>query len=118
MTVSMIEIQYPVALKVGLDSRKQARAAGAKWNSVSKQWEAPNPAALFKCSKWTHRRLGVLWHREWLDVPYSQRHRAKMFNARFDRKYNCWYDPLGSASLSAAGLNPYRLRRQSCYTSS
>jgi Domain of unknown function (DUF5710) len=114
----MIEIQYPVALKVGLDSRKQARAAGAKWNSVLKQWEAPNPTALFKCSRLTHRRLGVLWQREWLDVPYSQRHRAKMFNAKFDRKYNCWYDPLGSASLSAAGLNPYRLRRQSCYTAS
>jgi Domain of unknown function (DUF5710) len=56
--VSMIEIQYPVALKVGFDSRKQAKAAGAEWNSVLKQWEARTPATLIKCSKWTHRRLG------------------------------------------------------------
>jgi Domain of unknown function (DUF5710) len=114
----MIEIQYPVVLKVDLDSRTQAKAAGAEWTLVLKRWEAQTPAALFKCSKWTHLRLGVLWKREWLDVPYNQRQRAKMFNAKFDPKYNCWYDPFGSVSLSAAGLNPFRLRRQACYESS
>jgi Domain of unknown function (DUF5710) len=59
-----------------------------------------------------HHLLGVLWKREWLDVPYAQRQRAKMYNARYDEKYKCLYDPFGSASLSAAGLNRYRLRRQ------
>jgi Domain of unknown function (DUF5710) len=116
MPASMTEIQYPVALKVGLDSHKQARATGAEWNSVLKQWEARTPATLFKCSKWTSQRLGVLWKREWLDVPFACIERAKMFNAKYDPKCKCWYDALGSASLSAAGLNPYRLRRQSLYT--
>src|SRR5687768_14993040 len=69
------DIRYPVTLKVGYGVHKEAKAAGASWNAVSKQWEARTPAALFKCSKWTHRRLGVLWKREWLDVPYSQRSR-------------------------------------------
>jgi Domain of unknown function (DUF5710) len=110
------EIRYPVILKVGYGVHKEAKAAGASWNAVSKQWEARTPAALFKCSKWTYQRLGVLWKREWLNVPFSQRSRAKLYNARYDPKYKCWYDPFGSASLSAAGLNPYRLRRQHCYT--
>jgi Domain of unknown function (DUF5710) len=112
----MVEIQHPVALRVAYDRTTDAKAAGAKWNSVLKQWEARTPAALFKCSKWTDKRLGVLWKREWLDVPYHHRKRAKLYNARYDEKYKSWYDPFGSASLSAAGLNPYRLRRQSCYT--
>jgi Domain of unknown function (DUF5710) len=112
----MVAIQYPVGLHVGYDHREKAKAAGAQWNSALKRWEARNPVALFKCSKWTNKRLGVLWKREWLDVPFACIERAKMFNAKYDPKCKCWYDPLGSASLSAAGLNPYRLRRQSLYT--
>jgi Domain of unknown function (DUF5710) len=111
----MTDIQYPVVLRVDFVLRKQARATGAQWNKQKRQWEARTPAALFKCRKWTHQRLGGLWKREWLDVPYSQRNRAKMYNARYDAKYKCWYDPYGSASESAAGLNPYRLRRHSQY---
>jgi Domain of unknown function (DUF5710) len=106
------EIQYPVALRANYMDREQVQAAGAKWNVRKRVWEARHPAALFKCSRWTHHCLGVLWR---LDVPYNQRQRAKMYNARYDEKYKCWYDPFGSASLSAAGLNPYRLRRQGCY---
>jgi Domain of unknown function (DUF5710) len=112
----MTDIQYPVVLKVDYVLRKQARATGAQWNRQKRQWETRTPAALFKCRRWTHKRLGVLWKREWLDVPYNHRERAKMFNAKFDPKFRCWYDPLGGGSESAAALNPYRLRRQSLYT--
>jgi hypothetical protein len=112
----MPEIQYPVALEVDFVFREKAKEAGAKWNEQKQVWEARSPAALFKCSRWTDKRLGVLWKREWLDVPYHQRKRAKMFNARYDEKYKCWYDPFGSASLSAAELNQYRLRNQSWFS--
>jgi hypothetical protein len=111
----MAEIKYPVALKLDFCLNNEAKAAGAQWNPTLKQWEARNPAVLFKCSKWTDQRLGILWKREWLHVPHACISRAKMYNARYDPKYKCWYDPLGSASLSAAGLNRYRLRRQSSY---
>jgi len=112
------DYEYPVALKVDLNSRKQARARGAMWNSKNRQWEARNPAVLFKCSQWTDKRLGLLWRREWLDVPFDPIYhwRAKRWNAKFDPKHKCWYDPYQSASPSAAGLNPYRLRNQHCYT--
>jgi hypothetical protein len=93
----MAEIQYPVALRFDFVVNTKAKAAGAQWNPTLNQWEA----------------LGVLWKREWLDVPSICIKRAKMFNARFDPKFKCWYDPFGSASQSAVMLNPYRLRRQS-----
>eukprot|EP00953_Heterococcus_sp_UTEX-ZZ885_P030838 16255-Heterococcus_DN1.PRE.1 len=67
----MTDIQYPVVLKVDYALRKRARATGAQWNRQKRQWEARTPAALFKCRRWTHQRLGVLWKREWLDVPYN-----------------------------------------------
>jgi hypothetical protein len=111
----MVAIQYPVGLNFDYSHREKAKAAGAQWNQTLRRWEASNPVELFKCSKWTDQRLGVRWKREWLDVPPACVERAKMYNARYDATSNCWYDPFGSASLSAAGLNPYRLRRQSWY---
>jgi Domain of unknown function (DUF5710) len=113
----MAEIQYPIALRFDFVFNTKAKAAGAQWNPTLNQWEAHTPAALFKCRKWAppNQQLGVLWKREWLDVPSTCIKRAKMFNARFDPKSKCWYDPFGSASQSAAMLNPYRLRRQSWY---
>ena len=116
--MSIVDHDYPVALRVHLNSCKQAKALGATWNSSKRIWEARTPVVLFKCSEWTDKRLGLLWRREWLDVPHHAIHhaRAKMYNARYDPKHRCWYDPYMSASTAAAGLNPYRLRNQHCYT--
>jgi hypothetical protein len=47
----MAEIKYPVALKLDFRLNKEAKAAGAQWNPTLKQWEARNPAVLFKCSQ-------------------------------------------------------------------
>jgi hypothetical protein len=114
----IVDHEYPVALHVDLNSRKQAKAKGATWNSSKRRWEARNPVVLFKCSRWTDKRLGLLWRREWLDVPHDAIHqsRAKNYNARYDSKHQCWYDPYMSASESAAGLNPYRLRNRHQYS--
>jgi hypothetical protein len=114
----IVDHKYPVALHVDFNCRKQAKALGATWNSSKRTWEARTPVVLFKCSQWTDKRLGLLWRREWLDVPYHAIHhwRAKRYNARFDSKHKCWYAPYMSDSELAAGLNPYRLRNHHRYS--
>ena len=110
-TMPFKDIQYPVALQVPFKQKDAAHKSGARWSSAKRTWEACNPAVLYKCRQWAapENRLGVIWDKQWLDVPYSHRERAKSLGARFDPQYKCWYAPLGRPSLSAE-LNPYRMR--------
>jgi putative DNA primase/helicase len=102
---------YPVQLRVHIKDKNSVKAAGGKWNATTRAWEVRNPATLYKCRKWAPpgQRLGLLWSKEWLDVPYLLKDRAKAAGARFDKAQSCWYAPLGSATLSEE-LNPYRMR--------
>jgi hypothetical protein len=101
----------PVRLTVPLEQRDLAKVAGAEWNQKLRAWTATNPAALYKCRQWAHAMdcLGLLWQKEWLDVPYTQRDRAKALGARYDTKYRCWYAPVGLASCSTR-LDQWRMR--------
>jgi hypothetical protein len=94
----IIKINYPVVLTFDRTLTREAKAAGAEWNADMNQWEARNPVALFKCNKWApaNQRLGVLWQRECLNVPPVCVSHAIMYNARYDEKCQCWYDPYGS----------------------
>ena len=101
---------FPVKLNVVFEQKDLAKVAGAEWNQKLKAWTATNPAALYKCRHWASASdcLGLLWQKEWLDVPYTQRDRAKA-GARYDPEYRCWYAPVGLASGSAR-LDTWRMR--------
>jgi putative DNA primase/helicase len=99
---------YPVTLQVHYSCKDAAKAAGAKWNSAAKTWEARNPVALHRCRQWAGDTT-VTWSKEWLHVPYEQRDHAKAAGARYDVNHRCWYAPLGHASL-AEDLDRYRIR--------
>jgi hypothetical protein len=102
---------FPVRLNVPMEHTHLAKGAGAKWNQKLKAWTATNPAALYKCRQWAHAMdcLGLLWSKEWLDVPHNDNDRAKVLGARYDPKYCCWYVPVGLASGSAK-LDEWRMR--------
>jgi hypothetical protein len=102
---------FPVSLNVPFKDKDLARAAGAEWSQKLNVWTARNPAALYKCREWAQASdcLGLLWQKEWLDIPYRFKERAKALGARYDPKYCCWYAPVGLASGSAR-LDEWRMR--------
>ena len=100
---------FPVRLNVPLEQKDLAKAKGARWTGSC--WTAKNPAALYKCRQWADAKncLGLLWTKEWLDVPYKDNERAKLFGARYDIKNHCWFAPAGLAS-SSIKLDQWRMR--------
>ena len=104
---------FPVNLQVPFKQKSLAKAAGAKWNHQLKAWTARNPAALYKCREWAHvsDHLGLLWDKEWLDVPFASKDRAKALGARYDPVYRCWYAPEDLVSVSAnLRIDQWRMR--------
>ena len=102
---------FPVKLNVPFKQKDLAKAKGAMWNRKLDSWIAGDPAVLYKCHEWAHvdDRLRILWDKEWLDIPYRFKERAKELGARYHPLYHCWYAPMGHASLSV-DLDRWRMR--------
>jgi hypothetical protein len=105
-------VHYPIALQVDFSAKDDAKARGAKWNAVTKQWEARNPAVHLKCDRYVpvEHKIGMWWDREWLDVPFAYREHAKRNRAKFDKSKACWYVPMHIRPEYSPGLDRYRFR--------
>ena len=102
-------------LDVPYEERKEAKAAGAKWDRQAKRWYAPeNLKDRSGLERWepddTRWALGAtradyefvarpsarreeVEGRKYLDVPYEEREAAKKAGAKWDWKAKSWYAP-------------------------
>jgi len=90
-------------LDVPFEQKEAAKAAGFKWDNPARKWYAATAeiAEAFSASRALDVEPVTNRERQYFQVPFLQKDRAKAIGMRFDGSRKCWYTESEALALVA-----------------